>query len=50
MGKDQYETFDSGSGPVIPDKGSYAHEDSSEGLESHGVEHGEVPEVPAQQK
>lgn len=49
--KGQYDTFDSGSGPVIPEKakGDFAHQDSDSGLNKDGAEssaHGAVPEVP----
>lgn len=48
--KGDYETFDSGSGPVIPkgDSDSYEHRDSDGGLSSKGdeVEQGAVPTMP----
>lgn len=54
MAKDSfYETFDSGSGPVIPEKssGDFAHQDSKTGLNDYTKnsvdnEQGAVPEVP----
>lgn len=52
-GKDsQFETFDSGDGPTIPDskRGDYAHRDSSGGLSSKGDEGQDkeqgIPSVP----
>jgi len=52
--KGGYETFDSGGGPTVPSsqKGEFAHQDSSDGLENYtlnkaDMEHGAVPEVPA---
>jgi hypothetical protein len=44
MGKEQFETFDSGSGPVIPKDVSMAHEDDGQG--GVDVVQGAVPEVP----
>lgn len=56
MAKDNFfETFDSGSGPVIPagDKDKYAHEDSGKGgytKNNSDDEHGNVPEVPSKNR
>lgn len=43
-----YETFDSGAGPVVPEKckGDFDNSDSKEGLKDQGVEHGAIPTVP----
>lgn len=43
-GKGSYETFDSGAGPTIADKGDYAKEDG--GTVKNDVVQGAVPEVP----
>lgn len=42
--KGEYETFDSGGGPTIPDKDNYDNVDANPS--DHGVEQGAVPEVP----
>jgi len=46
MGKSQYETFDSGDGPVVPEsaKGDMAHNDADPS--DQGVEDLAVPELP----
>lgn len=53
----QYETFDSGEGPTVPDgtEGDFAHQDSEEGLNGYTLneidtESGSVPEVPSRKR
>jgi hypothetical protein len=48
--KADYETFDSGNSPTIPDKDNYASNDSAGSLGESPAEHGEVPEVPQKSK
>lgn len=55
MAKDSgsYDTFDSGAGPVIPDKGNYDNRDSKGGLHTDNAaddSHGSVPEMPKKQR